>query len=603
MFAAMILPVLAGLGGGAEPVGPPTPRPEFPPPVPAQAVALAAADSQLLDPLVRLTVRYVWIRTGDPSDAKAVSLVTNTWSRSALTRRPVPSGGKKDGILLRLDLRHYAANETDLRDVVKVYEEFRFDPTFSRIITPDLLKFFEVDPSSLPKTTRVVKRKRSVEKVWPGGKDKKGVEYPKGYKYTDEEEYEEPEEVPFVASSDSVARFPDPTADPATLTILRGTHQSEAVLTSHDYYIYRATSTIKDKGAYATVYGGLYYDLSGIKTVEQAGLKKGTDEDLLFQTLGLGKIEQGFTAAQLFEELRSDQRVAMFRSGVTGKWRRGDIFPTPNNRRGQGIVAVTHDPNDGSVDLTQNPILNLVEVKDNAREVLFSRPNGTQGAALFNDKGKLQNEVPPDVATDRTVPSPHTGRLQCIVSCWRCHWGNGSDGWQPMENDVKKLFGDKLDAFGDAVVRDQGDAVARIAGLYTGSPKKMLQRARDDLAEVVLECTGPWPDSPDQTDACKRSADRVALIYQEYWYDVVDVRKALRYLGVDAPGDPKVASRAWAELLPPLKNARVGGVVLEDPRVDAFKVGLTINRADWDLIRSFVAERAAKRAAELGAKK
>lgn len=585
---ALRLSPLLGLAIGLQVPAPKKIDP--PPPTAAGAVQSVAEDSAGIDPFVRPYVRYLWVGSVTTEDAKVGSAILDANSRSPINRRPVPLESPA-GILLRVDLRHYASTDQDLRELISTWEELRFDPAFNRLLTPDLLKYLDIPADQLPRTVKTVRKKRTVNKDWPGG-PWKGTYYPPG-KYQEEEEYDEQIEVPFAASKDAVLRLLDPTAEPVLLAQLRIAHQSEAVIVSLPYYVYRSTSSVKGKGAYKDIYGGLYYEFGGVKTAKELKLDKATDEDVLFQFLGLGRIANGFSARQLFDELRSDQRVAMFRSDVTGKWRRVDIFTTPNNRNGVGIVSVSHDPADDDVDVTQHPIFNLEQSTDRAREVIYTKANGQPGYALFNGDGKRQDEAPFDVVADRTVPSPHTARLQNGASCFRCHWSDGNSGWKPLRNDVKTLLKGRLDAFGDLNFKDQNDAINRIAGWYTGSPEKLFRRGREDLEQIVLKATGPWPDSPDQTDVVRLTGNRYSQIYNGYWYDQVDARKALRELGINPPADAKQAVAEFARLVPPDARARVNGIILEDPRIAALREGLLINRSDWDLARSFAAERMA----------
>jgi hypothetical protein len=213
---------------------------------------------------------------------------------------------------------------------------------------------------------------------------------------------------------------------------------------------------------------------------------------------------------------------------------------------------------------------------------------------LFNGDGVRQDEVPPDVAVDSTIPAPHTRRLQAAIGCIRCHGTDGSDGWKPLQNDVKTLLSGKLDLLGDLTQRNRiaSDVLDRLSGLYQGDFAKNLRRARDDVAEVTLKATGPWPDAKDQTDAAKVAAVKVADEYAAYNYDLVDAQSALRELGIDAGKSESL--QLIGMLLPPDERAAFADVILEDPRIAALKAGLGINRSDWALVYGFAAERAQK---------
>src|SRR5215469_3291696 len=101
-------------------------------PGPEDALSQAIEDAEKIDPYQRPFVRYVFL-AGKVEDLKALSLAVNTVSRSPVLMRPYPV----NAILARLDLRKYAPQEDDLQEWLKLWEELRFDPLFSRLITQD----------------------------------------------------------------------------------------------------------------------------------------------------------------------------------------------------------------------------------------------------------------------------------------------------------------------------------------------------------------------------------------------------------------------------------------------------------------------------------
>jgi hypothetical protein len=238
--------------------------------------------------------------------------------------------------------------------------------------------------------------------------------------------------------------------------------------------------------------------------------------------------------------------------------------------------------------------MNLIDVKAKAFEAIAESGSGMHKYALFNDKEELLDEAAPDVAIDRTVPSPNSARLQSGISCIACHETEGSDGWKPLRNDVKSMLAGKLDLFADLSQfhRLQSDAISRAAGLYAGNFTKGLRRARDDYAETILNITGPWPQSGDQTDVVKVAMTKVVDKTRGWYYTMVTPEQALRELGYQAPKD-KVLS-TLNSLLPPDPSGRVGDIYLEDPRIGALKQGVSIPRWDWALSYGFAAGRVQK---------
>lgn len=557
-----------------------------------EALKLAYDDIQTLPRLERLFTRYIWITVPDFEDIQATSLVLNYISRGTAILRPYYRSNGKGTIVIRVPLRGYAPKSKDLDDLVRVWENFQFDPKFNFNLTKDTLKFtgivVETDKITVMEK---VKRTKQVLKDVPG--------YVVDGKYYNqkyvEEEYEETiekivERDPF--DGVEVLRVVSDHIDKDVLAKLIDETQSQAPIVNHNYFIRRAISTIKGKGAFKVIYGGLYYDLSGIKT----GFKKGTDEDNFLAGLGIGNIEQKIDAKKVFDSIPSDQRVAIFRSGVTGKPRRIDILRTLAGRDNQGIVSFTHDLKDEDIDIGTHPIMNLVDFKDAAREVLFEKLNGLQSGVLFNGEGVRQDEVPPDVAADTTIPSPYGTRLEPFIGCLRCHFKE--DGWRVSNNDVKRLLGGPLDTFGDRSNPNTPEVIDRLAGLYAGDLEfKIFPRARNDYASAVLRATGPWKRSKDQTNIIKLANEKISEIYKRYQYTEITPVIALEELGQDSKADlrkllPPVDLRKY--LPPNLRFLIQDDFVREDPRIGALLKGISINRSDWDLIYSSVATRIRK---------
>lgn len=594
-LALVLLGAGAGLGQ-APPVQPAAVAKIERLPLPADAHALALTDLRTLPPGDQPFIRYLWVRDGLDETAQALSLAVNQLSRANTIIRPVPLRAGKV-LLQRLDLRHYAPRAPDLAAWLQLWEDFQLDPVFSLLLTRDSLKFVllrfpdwkgrgylagtrrqlvDCEPYTHPEDGRVYRRRWEAQRV-------RGVQTLLLQELQDVE----------------LIRLPSSQLDLAAYGELAQRTASEAPVVSHGYFVYRTLSAIEDQGLYALLYGGRYYQFAGIRK----GAKQGTDEDALLEDLGVGSVKDGLTARQLFERLRSDQRAAIFRSGVTGRPRQMEFFRTLAGRvdQGSGLISITHDLRDQDIDVGTHPIANLLAFKDFAREVIFQRPNNLHGYALFNAAGKLQVEVPPDVAKDHTIPAPFTAKLQPAISCISCHEAEGSDGWKPVANSVQALVGikTKADIFGDLTQLDKTipDTIDRLAGLYGGDPEKALQRGREEYSAAVLRATGPFRESAKgQTDVVKLAGGRLVKIWRNYWYDLVSPQHALEELGVRVV-EPRDAQAVLGYLLQPVPETAVpvpaAGVIIlpEDFRALALKAGLSINRSDWDLVREFAAYR------------
>lgn len=595
---ALLLACCALTLPAADPPAPPVK--ELPQPSENDLLALCAADSKTLDRESQLFTRYLAVFSGEWEEAQALAFALNLLSRASVVvpltdAKSRPSGiyaiGNGNLLALRVDLRALYPREKDLTEALKVWESFQFDPRFNLLLTKDTLQF--AAGIEIPKQERNVKKrvKKQVQEkdkegrplffVGPDGKPDKS----KPSLVEQEVEVEEIVQTNELGGAVNVLRVVAEQLDKTLVAQLVQATGSQAPVVESRYFLFRALSTIKGKGVYETIYSGLYYDLAGIKK----GFVKGTDEDNLFAELGIGNVEKGIDARKVFDELRSDQRVAKFRSGITNKPRRIDLLKSLAGRDSQGIVSVTHDLKDEDVDIGTHPIMNLIDLrvpnKNEAREVIFERPNGMHGFALFNNDGVRQDVVPPDVASDHTVPVPGTQQLQCAVSCLRCHGTDG--GWKPASNDAKALLNAYPNTTDNSDLRKSlPDAVDRLAGLYNGDLElKVFPRGRDDFANATLRATGPWKKSKAQVDVVQLSCAKVGSIYNKHVYGPVTAQDVLRDLGVvanakDAPGELR-------KLLPPAG-------IIEDARVGGFVIGLAEPRSDADLVYSLIAARTAK---------
>lgn len=532
---------------------------------------------------------------------KVVSLALNYVSRGSVVMRPIPVA---NGHLLRIDLRWYASQDADLHELLKIWEQFAFDPTFSLLITKDNIEFAKraeqlfpvqeiiVQPEIIgPKRieTQIVDHKGGryvypddsgrIHESLAAGVYTVDLEFTGSHTPADKERKRRSIDV-------EVLRFNATHIGNNELEQLQSLTGSLAPIVEYRYFLTRALTTIKDKGVFKEVFGGLYYDLRGIK---KSKIKGATDLDLFFENLGIGNIKAGLKQEQLFNGLRSDERLAIFRSEITGKPREVSAFHTPAAKRGGSWGSITGDIKDADVDVGDRAFANLLTPKRQAREAIFPTRTGFNIFALFNGVGELQDEVPPDVAIDSTIPAPYTRRLQPAIGCIRCHQADGSDGWKPLTNDVAKLMDfkkhldNKLNIFGDL---SQGrkafdaDTIDRLVGLYEGDFSDNIRIARDDVARVTLQATGPFKKSQDQANISRLAAEALSKAFAEYNYELMTPQSALREMGLDVRKEKSVEifNRLMAiDVIP-------ATIFLEDVRIAALKANISILRADWALV-------------------
>src|SRR5262245_41210254 len=538
-----------------EPKGKPAPGPPGltgPPrriealPVPAAALALCVADARTLPEPDRHYMRYLWLPSADVDDARAVSLAVNIPSRSDAIARPLPLG-KGRLMVLRIDLRDHASTEADLGAWIEAWEELQYDPYFSLIVTRDTLSFVArafPDHTATGHVTRMRKEVVTVPRYL----------HTDGYWYTKKWAERLSARIETVRLADlarmrsssrmledshpaanledvELVRLPAPHLDLIQHAALCQLTRSQAPLVTAPYACLRMLTQIQDRGLYQVLYGGLYYRFAGVR---QSAAKKRTDEEQWLRDLGVRDRAD-------YERLRSDQRAAIFRSAVSGRPRLMEFFRTPSGRIDltTGFTAITRDLRRQDIDIGRHPVYNLLKFEHAASAAIWERPNGLHGYALFNGQGVRQDVVPPDIARDTTIPSPHSVDLEPALSCIACHEAQGSDGWRTVTNDVKRMLSgkgiDRVELLGDVSGgRLNYDDQRRILTLYAGEPERTaLPRARNDYARAVLEATGPFKASKTaQTDVVKLAGRQLVSLVRGYRYEMLDPGRALASLGV-----------------------------------------------------------------------
>jgi len=311
----------------------------------------------------------------------------------------------------------------------------------------------------------------------------------------------------------------------------------------------------------STLNGGVYYDLLRILSTGE-----GSEEEQILAGHGINE-----TASF---QIGGSRRVGLVESQVTGKPR---SIVALRGFLGQGWI--TEDLTDEQLgDARVHPLLNLLpdangQGKFAAREGILERANGLHSFYLSDDAGALVDEAPASVATDRTVPPPHTQRLQPAISCLRCHsaLSESDEGLKPAPNDIRLALGRRLDVLADRAERgEQADAVARLADLYAGDFRRSFARARDDVAEATFTVTGGL--------GVQAATQLVTRICDDYLYRSVTTRQAALEIGWRSQSDPDVLHAVLDD------KPVAGQFAVEDGIVGFLREGLAVRRGDFERV-------------------
>lgn len=283
----------------------------------------------------------------------------------------------------------------------------------------------------------------------------------------------------------SIHRLPLPHLSPALLS----KHVTNVPVVRYEWLLRKMLSTID---------GNLYARFRGIPDTQDEFLRKFA----------------GVTEADV-AKMRSDSKAFELHSKVTSKPRAVLMFRGIGGHaaRNQGIVGITFDTNDDNKNAESDPFRNPVKAKHDATEVIAELPNGMLAYALFDGKGRRQNEAPPQVATDDRIPAPFTKRLDGgAISCIRCH--AQESGWRVVDHDLLDL---------DSLAADKTVEFDRLAGLVAERLDKPLARARDDYSDAVVFGSSHWGVNLD----AEGIGNHLAGVWKRYNYELVNERRAI----------------------------------------------------------------------------
>lgn len=330
--------------------------------------------------------------------------------------------------------------------------------------------------------------------------------------------------------------------------------------------------------ALSTVDGGLYYDLRNLIPLkagesEADAKKRGvTNQDDYLKSKGVSR--------EQIDQQHSIDRSGIMLSLVTDKPRDIEVFDTSavHPTTGPSFGTITHDPFDEHVNAAHNPFRNPLHLADDGREVIIVQNNNWPEFTLFNNKGLLVAEAPPNLVADNMVPNPHTKRLFPAIGCIRCHGPN--DGWQPTINQVRKSLDGKLQAL-DLVrnkTQSQVETLTQLSAERENDLEDLFRYARNSFNKTVFKASPQWYPKTDSITASRILAAAHANQYKRYLYDHVSPETALAELGLKSN---RPAEDVLTAIIPQLP-AGSDGISPEDVLTDWLKTGGTLHRFDYN---------------------
>jgi hypothetical protein len=332
-----------------------------------------------------------------------------------------------------------------------------------------------------------------------------------------------------------------------------------------DWFMFIVTSALPEDN-------GRYYEFRLVSESTGTGENRKSAEQLWLEGLGVDY--------SVIQKLRADQRIAKWRSGITGRPRAVEYFFAPSARPSVGPagVSITRDYNTGRVDPQRHVMKNLLNYSFDGCEAMGFLPNGMMSFALFDGKGNLQRFAPEKLVTDRTVPSPHSAILQPPISCYRCH--GTTDMWMDATNDIYALskgpYGLNLYDDESDDKKEADDTLDRLVGLYAGDMDEFLRMSRNTHAKATFIVTGGM--------TIPAVAKKIAEVYGAYRYNAVTPQVACLELGWVVTEEHAVEH--FNTILPLMPKNRHGihpeSVTIGTLRAWTARNRLHVNRDDWE---------------------
>lgn len=553
----------------------------------SEAVLAALADLKAMPESERPFMRYFLLRNRRWQSANLA------WNLSAL-RGPEPITPRVprtpeepndlllDGHLLRHDIRRFSDSDKTTAEILKVFEELRFDPYMSQpaqvVIETDgvTLEIIVEKARAVDGQNKVVgaislgERVKFLDRVHGDHSKVRWNGMDCWVLSSDTRRVIDPAKLDSMPAFHALGTplFDGPANELASLTKIAGLLDdgSRAVVVDARYAMTRAFGSL-DIG-----FGeGLYYRFKGIP---KSNDKSKSDFQLLVDQLG-GRLD-------LLKEGKGGNAAALKVSEVTARERQYWVMRTLRQQpsRGQSLLHFTLDPDRTRKGSQFNPFRNVFGIEFDASEVIGDEESGFSFYAIYDNKGKLVDRAGDLVVTDHKTPLPHPANLYSGFGCFRCH--GPQDGFIPFTNELSNLTKNGVDILGSLQVKDKAKAITAANRLYNWQPDdEVLPNARRSFSTAVFKAT---------RIESKLAVEEMLAWLNSYQHDPVSAKEALADLGID-PGAEKPAA-VFKRLVFGKMPAEYKSVLdAVDPDIAHLAEGGKLTRNTWEQIYPEVAYR------------
>ncbi len=277
------------------------------------------------------------------------------------------------------------------------------------------------------------------------------------------------------------------------------------------------------------------------------------------ELLGLGDDEADYLALAAADQKTADRRGAQVRGAVLFSevaHHNRILERTPTLLRyGRGTYQSSFDFKT-SVQL-QDVLADLLNSKPDAKEVIFSLPNGLLGFAVFDGQGKRLDKADGDVAANRRSRFRDT-QVRTAFHCIACHLPDR--GWIDVDDEIRQLAARPVTLLAetyDAKDRRRGDRIRQ--KFLMVSFNDLLESDRG-VVEVAVEASTRAGGKRGLT--CPETAKAVTTTIYDYLEAPVSLQQLAAELGY--PQDQVLAACATAGLDATFVVLRAGRRVRRD---------------------------------------